>query len=190
MWIWFGMLLAIFVTWFMIPDDIGKRRKDLIFLTLSYAIVVFIVGSRSPHLSNSTDLFNYYRCFGDALGHPLSYLTEVYSMEEGYLVLKSSLTAGTVAPEVVEPEVTTTEEVTTEATPEDVTTATPDATETEAVTTTEEVTTEASSEPDTNVVPTPPTKDSNAFTYVIIVAVAVISMITLAAIVTVKKENN
>ena len=117
-------------------------------------------------------------------------LGEAWTFTEGYLVLKSSLTAGTVAPEVVEPEATTTEEVTTEATPEDVTTATPDATETEAVTTTEEVTTEASSEPDTNVVPTPPTKDSNAFTYVIIVAVAVISMITLAAIVMVKKENN
>lgn len=87
MWIWFGMLLAIFVTWFMIPDDIGKRRKDLMFLSISFAIIVFVVGSRSPHLSASSDLFNYYRCFGDALVHPLSYLTETYSMEEGYLVL-------------------------------------------------------------------------------------------------------
>ena len=91
MWVWLYMLLGIFIVRFMIPDEIGKRRKDLLFLSLSYIIIVFFVGSRSPHLSGSSDLYNYFRCYGDALSQPVSVLAETYSMERGYLVFNRIL---------------------------------------------------------------------------------------------------
>lgn len=93
MWVWFTMLVAIIVVRFMIPDDIGERKKNLIFLGVSYAIIVFVVGSRSPHLINSVDLFNYYQCYGDAMNQPLSYLIQEYAMDEGYLVFNKILAA-------------------------------------------------------------------------------------------------
>ena len=86
MWVWLSMLLGIFIIRFMIPDEIGKKRRDLMFLSVSFVLIVFVVGSRSPHLSGSGDLFTYYRCYGDALTNPVSYLVENYSMERGYLV--------------------------------------------------------------------------------------------------------
>jgi len=87
MWVWFFMLMGVIGVRFLIPDGIGEKRKNLIFLSISFLIVVFVVGSRSPHLSGSSDLFNYYRCYGDALSNPMSLLKEEYSMEEGYLLL-------------------------------------------------------------------------------------------------------
>lgn len=87
MLVWLVMLFSIIVIRFLIPEGIGKKRKNLIFLSISFLIVVFVVGSRSPHLFNSSDLYNYYHCYGEALEYPISYLTEAYSMEEGYLVM-------------------------------------------------------------------------------------------------------
>ena len=91
MWIWFIMLMSIIGIRFLIPEGIGEKRKDQIFLSISFFIVVFIMGSRSPHLSGSSDLYNYFHCFGDALSLPLPYLKGFYSMENGYLVLNKIL---------------------------------------------------------------------------------------------------
>lgn len=91
MLVWLTMLFSIIGIRFLIPEGIGEKRKKLIFLTISFFIVVFVVGSRSPHLTNSSDLFNYYRCYGEALNYPMSYLEERYSMEYGYLVLNKIL---------------------------------------------------------------------------------------------------
>ncbi len=91
MWVWFFMLISIIGIRFLIPDGIGEKKKNLIFLWLSFIIVVFVVGSRSPHLMGSSDLYNYYRCYGEALTNPLSYMIEEYQMETGYLVLNKIL---------------------------------------------------------------------------------------------------
>lgn len=91
MLVWFTMLFSIIGIRFLIPEGIGKKRRDLIFLFISFWIIVFVVGSRSPHLTTSSDLFNYYYCYGDAMNHPLSYLEEGYSMEYGYLVMNKIL---------------------------------------------------------------------------------------------------
>lgn len=91
MWVWLIMLFSIIGIRFLIPDEIGKKRKDKIFLSISFVIVVFVVGSRSPHLSGSSDLFNYYHCYGEALNYPLSYLEEGYKMEYGYLIMNKIL---------------------------------------------------------------------------------------------------
>jgi len=93
MWIWFSMLASIIVVRFMIPDAIGKKKKNLIFLGISYLIVVFVVGSRSPHLSGSVDLYNYYEVYGNAMNFPLSFLKESYEMDDGYLVFNKILAA-------------------------------------------------------------------------------------------------
>lgn len=93
MWVWFSMLISIIVVRFLIPDAMGKKKKNLIFLGISYLIIVFFVGSRSPHLSGSVDLFNYYEVYGDAMNNPLSVLKDRYSMENGYLVFNKILAA-------------------------------------------------------------------------------------------------
>lgn len=89
--VWFFMLVSIIGIRFLIPEGVGKKRKNLIFLCVSYIILVFVMGSRSPHLMSSSDLFNYYDCYGSALSNPLWVLKEEYSMEEGYLVLNKIL---------------------------------------------------------------------------------------------------
>ncbi|MBR2724945.1 MAG: EpsG family protein [Ruminococcus sp.] len=91
MWVWFFMLISIIGIRFLIPEGIGEKRKNLIFLCLSFLILVFVVGSRSPHLMRSSDLSIYYECYGDALSNPLWVLKEEYKMEEGYLVLNKIL---------------------------------------------------------------------------------------------------
>ena len=93
MLVWFSMLISIIVLRFLIPDGIGKKKKNLIFLGISYIIIVFFVGSRSPHLSGSIDLYNYYEVYGNAMNFPLSFLKENYAMDEGYLVFNKILAA-------------------------------------------------------------------------------------------------
>lgn len=89
--VWLYMLFSIIGVRFLISEKIGKKRKNLIFLSVSYVIIVFVVGSRSPHLMASTDLYNYYNCYGESLVRPLSELTEMYNMEEGYIILNKIL---------------------------------------------------------------------------------------------------
>lgn len=91
MWVWLFMLFGIIGIHFLIPDGIGKKKKNLIFLGISFLIVVFVAGSRSPHLSGSIDLYVYYSCYGRALMDPLSVLVEEYEMEYGYLLLNEVL---------------------------------------------------------------------------------------------------
>lgn len=91
MWVWILMLFSIFGIRFLIPDGIGEKKKNLIFLFLSFVIIVFVVGSRSPHLIHSSDLYNYYSCYGEAMTNPLSYLYDEYRMESGYLIMNKIL---------------------------------------------------------------------------------------------------
>lgn len=86
MWVWILMLFSIIGIRFLIPEAIGEKKKNLIFLFISFLIIVFVVGSRSPHLSGSRDLFNYYYCYGEALNYPFEYLKDSYKMDNGYLL--------------------------------------------------------------------------------------------------------
>lgn len=91
MWVWNFMLVSIVVLNFLIPDDIGKKKKNLIFLSISYCVVVFVVGSRSAFLTDSTDLYNYYVCYGRAMNWSLDELLQHYVMEDGYIILNKIL---------------------------------------------------------------------------------------------------
>ena len=88
MLIWILMLLSIVLLWVVIPDALGKKKKNLIFLGLSFLIVVFVVGSRSPHMMNSLDLVNYYRMFSRASNWTMERLISHYdTVANGYLLL-------------------------------------------------------------------------------------------------------
>lgn len=88
MWVWLLMLLSIVAFWVLIPDALGKKKKNLIFLGLCFIAVVFIMGSRSPHMMNSSDLMSYYRMFYRSTYMTLSELAAKYdTIEQGFLVL-------------------------------------------------------------------------------------------------------
>lgn len=91
MGVWLLMLFSIILINFLIPDAIGKKKKNLIFLGFAYCIIVFVVGSRSAFMSNSSDLVNYYRCFDRALTWPLNQMLDHYTMEDGYIILNKIL---------------------------------------------------------------------------------------------------
>lgn len=93
MWVWIFMLVSIVAVYFLIPDAIGKKKKNLIFLAISFCIMVFVVGSRSAFLTESTDLHNYYVCYGRALSWSLEEMLEHYTMEDGYIILNKVLAA-------------------------------------------------------------------------------------------------
>ena len=84
---WLLMLAVIVVLWFMIPEAIGRKKKKLIFLSLSFAMVVFILGSRGDYAANCGDLSNYLKWYTRAIELPMSEMLEFTSMESGYLVL-------------------------------------------------------------------------------------------------------
>ncbi|MBQ7999948.1 MAG: EpsG family protein [Ruminococcus sp.] len=88
MWVWIFMLLSIVAFWVMIPDALGKKKKNLIFLVLSFAVIVFVMGSRSPHLMYGADLRNYYRMFTRSYTMGFEqYLQRYEIIETGYLIL-------------------------------------------------------------------------------------------------------
>ncbi len=88
MWVWIFMLLSIVAFWILIPDALGKKKKNLIFLGLSFLIVVFVMGSRSPHLMRSPDLYGYYRMFYRSTFMTFEELVLQYdTVEQGYLLL-------------------------------------------------------------------------------------------------------
>ncbi len=91
MGVWLFMLLGVIGIRFLIPDALGEKKKNLIFLVLSFAIVVFVVGSRSAFLTRSLDLHNYYTWYGRALNMPLDAMIERSKFETGYLVLNKIL---------------------------------------------------------------------------------------------------
>lgn len=85
------MLISIAAVRFLIPDALGEKKKNRIFLALCFFIIVFVVGSRSPHLTQSFDLYNYFSWYGRALVMPLSELIDGAPMESFYLVLNKIL---------------------------------------------------------------------------------------------------
>lgn len=92
MLIWILMLLSIVLFWVLLPDALGKKKKNLIFLWLSFLVVVFVVGSRSPHMMNSADLVNYYRMYSRAANWTLERLLTHYdTVGSGYLILNKVL---------------------------------------------------------------------------------------------------
>lgn len=91
MLVWLLLLLSIIVIWFMLPDALGEKKKKLIFLGLSFAILVFILGSRSNGGSEGSDLYSYYRWYRRAMNLPLDQLLLYKGVEEGYLILNKIL---------------------------------------------------------------------------------------------------
>ncbi|MBE6734204.1 MAG: EpsG family protein [Ruminococcaceae bacterium] len=86
--VWIFMLLSIMAFWVLIPDALGKKKKNLIFLGLSFLVLVFIMGSRSPHMMKSPDLYGYYRMFYRSTYMTFEQLTQQYdTIEQGYLLL-------------------------------------------------------------------------------------------------------
>ena len=86
---WLLMLAVIIVLWFMIPEAIGTKKKKLIFMGLSFAMVVFILGSRGDYAANCLDLSNYIKWYNYAIDLPLSELLEYDELESGYLILNN-----------------------------------------------------------------------------------------------------
>lgn len=92
MLIWILMLLSIVLFWVIIPDALGKKKKNLIFVSLTFLVITFVVGSRSPHMMNSADLVNYYRMFSRASSWSMEKLISYYdTIGTGYLVLNKVL---------------------------------------------------------------------------------------------------
>ncbi len=88
MWVWIFMLLSIIGFWVLVPDALGKKKKNLIFLGLCFLVVVFVMGSRSPHLMRSADLYGYYRMFYRTTVMSFEQLLQTYdTIERGYLLL-------------------------------------------------------------------------------------------------------
>ncbi|MGN0452669.1 MAG: EpsG family protein [Ruminococcus sp.] len=91
MWVWLWMLASIVIIRFLVSDGIARKKKNLIFLILCFAIIVFVAGSRSPHLSQSSDLYNYFKWYGRAMNRSMSELLRNPPMEAGYLILNKIL---------------------------------------------------------------------------------------------------
>lgn len=91
MWIWLIMLGLVIGIRMLIPDELGEKKKNLIFLTLAFGIVVFFSGSRCPYWTSSTDLNIYFNCYKNAIVMPLSEMQELYRFEDGYLILNKVL---------------------------------------------------------------------------------------------------
>lgn len=89
--VWFFMLISIVVIRFLVPDALGEKMKNRIFLTLCFIIIVFVVGSRSPQMTQSIDLYNYYSWYSRAIVMPLEELIDGAPMEPLYLVFNKIL---------------------------------------------------------------------------------------------------
>ena len=89
MLVWLLLLLSVIVSWVMIPSALGKKKKKLIFLGLVFAIMVFVLGSRSEY--NAVDLYGYHRWYQRAMDLPLGQLLEYTGVEAGYLILNNTL---------------------------------------------------------------------------------------------------
>lgn len=91
MLVWLLMLGSIFLVWFILPDALGEKKKKLIFLGIAFAVIVFVVGSRSSGTEEGADVYGYYRWYKRAIELPLSQLLEHKGVEEGYLILNKVL---------------------------------------------------------------------------------------------------
>ncbi len=91
MWIWLLMLGCIIGIRFLIPDALGEKKKNLIFLSLTFLFITFFVGSRCPFWSGSADLYTYFACYKNAGRYPLEQLKELYRFETGYLIFNKIL---------------------------------------------------------------------------------------------------
>lgn len=91
MWVWLIMLASIVVIRMLIPDGLGEKKKNLIFLIVAFCIVVFFSGSRCPYLTGSVDLYSYFYCYKNSMVLSLDQLKEMYRFEDGYLLLNKIL---------------------------------------------------------------------------------------------------
>ena len=88
MLVWLGMLMSIILFWVLIPDALGKKKKNQIFLILSCLSIAFVMGSRAPQMMNSLDLQNYYRMFVMSGQVSMEKLVMKYeTIEKGFLLL-------------------------------------------------------------------------------------------------------
>lgn len=91
MLVWLFMLASIIVIWFMIPDALGEKKKKLIFLGLSFFIIVMILGGRHYSASTVSDLYGYQKWYVRAINMPLDQLLSYGGMEDGYMILNKIL---------------------------------------------------------------------------------------------------
>ncbi len=91
MWVWFFMLLCIVVARFMVPDALGEKKKKLIFLAITFGVIVFFSGSRCPYYSGKGDLYTYFYFYKTAIQLPFAQYMETFSFEIGYRLLNEIL---------------------------------------------------------------------------------------------------
>lgn len=92
MWVWFFMLLCIVVARFMVPDALGEKKKNLIFLAITFGVIVFFSGSRCPiYNMYNGDLYDYFYFYKAAINMPFSQYMETFSFEIGYRLLNEIL---------------------------------------------------------------------------------------------------
>ncbi len=90
MWIWIIMLAAVIGVRFMIPDALGDKKKNLIFLFIAWLVIVFFAGSRCPYLMEG-DVTAYFKCYKNALTMGINQMRATYRFEEGYIILNKIL---------------------------------------------------------------------------------------------------
>ncbi len=91
MWAWLLMLSLVLVVRFLIPDALGDKKKNLIFLFIAWLIIVFFAGGRCPHLMDSSDVYAYFNCYKSALTMSLGEMQETFRFENGYLIFNKIL---------------------------------------------------------------------------------------------------
>ncbi len=90
MWIWTLMLAMVIGIRFLIPDALGDKKKNLIYLFITWLIVVFFAGSRCPYLMEG-DVTAYFKCYSNALTMGINQMRQTYRFEDGYLILNKIL---------------------------------------------------------------------------------------------------
>ena len=91
MLVWLLMLLGIVAVWIILPDALGEKKKKLIFLCLAFAILVFIVGSRSEYSAANGDVYGYLKWYRRAIWMSSVDYLQYDAMEKGYLILNDVL---------------------------------------------------------------------------------------------------
>lgn len=89
--VWLLMLAAIILLWFLIPENLGKKKKELIFLIFSGLLMGFLMGSRCPQRSSTGDVYVYYIVYLKTAIEPVEDILKHYSMEESYLYINKFL---------------------------------------------------------------------------------------------------
>lgn len=91
MWAWLLMLTLVLLVRFLVPDALGDKKKNLIFLSLAWMIIVFLAGGRCPYLMDNGDVYAYFNCYKSAMTMSLSEMQEAFRFEDGYLIFNKVL---------------------------------------------------------------------------------------------------